>query len=102
MSEEKKQCSKSVWHRHNFYPCSKPAKVERNGHPYCTIHDPVHIQQGREKRDAEWKIQREAEKKIEAYKRAMWDLVEGVSTEEMVALGAGWLRRYLDQQKEPK
>ena len=38
------KCSERVsdaysWHNH---PCTKPVKVERDGKPYCTIHDPEH------------------------------------------------------------
>ena len=50
---DKKVCTESVcfdgWH---YTSCSKPVVVERDGLPYCTIHDPEYIKAKRSKRDA--------------------------------------------------
>ena len=46
------KCCERVWSKTTFpklSPCSFTAKVERDGKPYCKIHDPVFIASKREK-----------------------------------------------------
>ena len=54
---DKKQCSVKVldaggWHS---FPCSKPITIERDGKPYCKIHDPEYIKAKDAKREAKRK-----------------------------------------------
>lgn len=59
--EQKNQCEKNVSHQGEWglYQCSKNATVKRNGKYYCTIHDPIKIEERQKaektKWDKEWK-----------------------------------------------
>jgi hypothetical protein len=37
--------------------CSRAGKVERNGKPYCNLHDPVKVAEKRAARDAMWRAE---------------------------------------------
>ena len=56
------QCSKMLFRDYHSYPCSRSAKVERNGKGYCTQHDPVKVAEKIAERDAKWA--EEVDKKI--------------------------------------
>ncbi len=56
MSETKLKCSEHVMSVSGgrSQPCSKPVTVERDGKPYCTIHDPERVAARREVRSKVW------------------------------------------------
>lgn len=68
------QCSKRFYNGKTFrgHQCGKPAKVERDGRHYCTIHDPEYRKAKAEKRRAESieTVRKNAEK-MEAKMRAL-------------------------------
>jgi len=51
-------------------PCQNPAKVIRDGKPYCGMHDPDAVKARRERRnaeaDAKWASERERDRRREA------------------------------------
>ena len=47
-------CCHKRYRNYHDVSCGKPAKVERDGMHYCTIHDPVRIKSRDEKRNARW------------------------------------------------
>jgi hypothetical protein len=51
------RCCDKVWDRNSRWPrahaCKNAAKVERNGQPYCNVHDPVSLAAKQTERDAE-------------------------------------------------
>ena len=97
---ETKVCCETVWQDHSRYPCGKRAKVERDGHWYCGIHDPVRRAEKHKARDEKWEKEwRERDEKWR-HDRAATALCKSVTTEELEQLGAGWLRRHLDAMKE--
>lgn len=59
------KCSAQAWHKMGRWgkwnPCSRNAKVERDGKPYCTQHDPERIARLRKERmdaaSARWERQ---------------------------------------------
>ena len=52
---EKAKCSEKVWHSGAFHPyqCQNKVVVEREGKPYCRIHDPEYIKEKQAKREIE-------------------------------------------------
>lgn len=55
--ERKTRCSASAWTNgiYGSSPCSKAAKVERDGKSYCTIHDPERRKAKDAEREERWK-----------------------------------------------
>lgn len=57
-SKQTEKCSATVhsggWGM-NSYRCSKNWKVRRDGKRYCTIHDPVRVEERRRTREAKWR-----------------------------------------------
>lgn len=54
---EKHKCSNQVYHAKGSFrghPCSNPGKVEREGDWYCGTHDPVRVEEKRQKRERQW------------------------------------------------
>jgi hypothetical protein len=72
--------------------------VERDGKPYCTVHDPVR----REKIHKEKMLQEDArwKKKEQSYnwEKAANALCSGVDTQTLERLGSGWLLNHLPSQ----
>jgi uncharacterized Zn finger protein (UPF0148 family) len=66
---EKVKCSEIVrtWPSGN---CSRNAVVERDGKPYCTIHDPVRVAEKRAERNRKWDEEWAAEKRVREEQRA--------------------------------
>lgn len=52
-------CCEKTWPKGHSgsWPCANPAKVIRDGKPYCGVHDPVKVKARREQKSAEWKEQ---------------------------------------------
>lgn len=54
----KHKCSEKTWRRighfGDWYPCSRPATVERNSKWYCWQHDPLRVEADKKKRRARW------------------------------------------------
>ena len=65
---------------HSGSPCHNPAKVIRDGKPYCGTHDPEAIKARREERnieaDAKWAREREAQRR----QAVIQNLAYGIST----------------------
>ena len=49
------QCSEKMFSNWHSYQCDQKAVVEREGKPYCTIHDPDYRMQKHEEREAKRK-----------------------------------------------
>lgn len=63
MTTETRQCEHAKsgnWRRYRTR-CTHNAKVERGGHYYCGVHDPVRVAEKRAKRDAGWRANVRAE-----------------------------------------
>lgn len=58
----------SVWHK---YPCSRTAKVERNGKWYCGQHDPEAVKRRQEKSEQRWN-EKQTEEAAARIKSAVW------------------------------
>lgn len=81
MATEKIQCCKKMWDRIGSYPCSKPAKIERDGKWYCTVHDPERVKQKEAIRRAKWGVD-EARSRLAAVKqRAAADVFKALYAE---------------------
>lgn len=84
----KHKCSKRVpegGRSLSFYPCQRPATIERDSKWYCWQHDPERVEADRKKRRAGWeaKMNRETAK----YERCARNARLGaLATEEMAAL----------------
>ena len=52
-----KPCCARISGDYNDYACGNRGKVERDGKPYCLIHDPVRIKARREKEHKEYNKQ---------------------------------------------
>lgn len=61
-------------------PCSKPAKVNREGQWYCSIHDPVRIEEKAVVKDAFWKKEWDRRALIDAQKKRNGKLLEALKT----------------------
>lgn len=76
-------CSEKIWNGwgRNHYRCENKAKVERDGKPYCGVHDP----EKRKKKDAERKAEWDRQSAIENRKWAILKACEGLTVEEVKA-----------------
>lgn len=81
--------------RGRYDPCSKRAKVERDGVWYCGVHDPVARKEKDDKRHTEWKQRQQTELKATRFKYAAQELCEGVDDVVLKDLGRGWLKNHL-------
>ena len=65
---------------HSGSPCHNPAKVVRDGKPYCGMHDPEAIKTKKEGREVEanakWATEREAQRR----KAVIINIAYGIST----------------------
>ncbi len=70
---EIRNCSARVYDSsiRTSFMCSKAAKVERDGHWYCTIHDPVRRRAAQEKSNAAHNARMEANRRASALEEAM-------------------------------
>ena len=57
-------CCEKIWDKLYWRgrPCTKPAKVQRAGSWYCTIHDPERTLLKRAEREAAWEAKRQADR----------------------------------------
>lgn len=74
---EKHKCCKEVWSGYRGHPCTKPAKVEREGQWYCLIHDPKAVVIRRAKQYAKWELQM-ASRRIELAAPALLEALEQI------------------------
>lgn len=63
--EEKTKCTEKVYPRDRWgsfhpYQCRLPVKVERDGKPYCSKHDPEAVKKREEESRARWDAQMRA------------------------------------------
>ena len=82
------QCSREVADSVSlhYYPCRRKAKVERDGKPYCTIHDPEYIKAKREKWNVEWEEKAKCWERSRARSDALDAATKGLTTEELQRL----------------
>lgn len=86
-TDEQAYCSVSVpgpggWFRST---CSRKAKLERGGKPYCTQHDPEHVAAKRTAQRARSKAEGDARKVIYRRRAAEKHACEGIPTEALEA-----------------
>lgn len=78
-----RRCSQRVFDRTFGYQCQKKAVIERDGKPYCKIHDPEYIKAKRDaqqaKFEAEW-AEKEARWILE---KARKDATKGLTLKEL-------------------
>ena len=60
------QCSERVYRGREVsgWMCSKPAKVERGGKWYCTVHDPERVAAKQQATSEKYRAEREAEQAV--------------------------------------
>jgi hypothetical protein len=89
-------CEERVWNGWSLHRCSRRSKVERNGKHYCGIHDPVRVAEKDAARKAKWDAERKASHEIYRRETAVENLCADVSTDQLEALGKGWVKLVLD------
>jgi hypothetical protein len=100
------KCSKGVMLGYHVAHCQKTATVTRDGRPYCGTHDPVKAKELAADRLDEIEF---LDRQVSAYRDMMLQnevyndhiaaaetLCEGVDTEQLKALGKGWVKSVLD------
>lgn len=95
---EWKSCAQFVY-RGNWarkFPCAKPASIEENGKWWCRQHAPSLVAERIEKRNAEWRRKREAERAAASRKDAIASAERAVI--EAAVEEAVW-RRQIDLQR---
>ncbi len=64
------RCSKRIFDgsRVDFggHMCRKKATIERDGKPWCKLHDPERVAAKRAEREARWNAEHDAQKQVEA------------------------------------
>src|SRR5688572_30840404 len=73
------QCSARVFPKHGPFrgkPCSKPVAVERDGKPYCKVHDPEAVKAKNDKRYAAYQAEAAERTKVHQLNAAAPYLLE--------------------------
>jgi ferric-dicitrate binding protein FerR (iron transport regulator) len=88
MPDEKKLCSETVYPRDRYgsfhgYPCTKKVTVERDGKPYCSIHDPEAVKARDAARRKKWDEESEAKQRAWDRERKIRGMFDGIPTEEI-------------------
>ena len=68
--KEKERCSAQVYHPQGwgrFYGCERKAVIERDGKPYCKIHDPEYVAKKGAEKQAQW--DKERDERLAVYER---------------------------------
>ena len=70
--EEKQRCEERVWGSGSYksHQCYRDAKVERDGKHYCTIHDPVRIEEKRKAKEDKWNKEFSERREKQEYKNS--------------------------------
>lgn len=76
-------CSEGIWNKwsRNRFPCGKKAKVERDGKPYCGVHDP----EKRKAKDAERQVEWDRKSAIRKREYDILKACEGLTVEQVKA-----------------
>ena len=87
-------CSAKVCDASGFshYPCSRKAKVERNGKLYCTIHDPEYIKAKDKKNADKWEREQLERNKVYDREDAKNKACARLTTRELQALNPNLLK----------
>lgn len=97
-------CSSTVYQGTGYHRvkklCGKRAKVERNGNWFCGTHDPVARKEKQDSRTAAWNAKFDRDREIWKFQKAAMALCEGVPTERLEELGAGWLMAHLEREDD--
>lgn len=96
---ERQRCSQLVYTPGGSFrghACSKPAKVTRDGKPYCTVHDPERVA----KKHAEWSANLDAKWARERKERELADAVRLAAENVVKAASDGW-DRMAEDLKDP-
>lgn len=87
------RCSQIMCGEYPNHRCFNKAKVERDGKPYCGIHDPEYIKE----KDRKWREAFEEkwvrDQAISARIEAMRNACEGLTTQELSELSPNLLRQ---------
>jgi hypothetical protein len=67
---ETHKCEARVHSDFRSHQCYKDAKIERDGKHYCTIHDPVRIEEKRKTKEDKWKKEWDERKKRTEYQNS--------------------------------
>jgi hypothetical protein len=82
------RCSVRVYSSRRFdfrgRPCSKKATIQREGIWYCSIHDPITVEEKRRHRNEQW--DKEYQEKLRIRKREQLEhaYCEGLTDEELI------------------
>jgi hypothetical protein len=76
MTTEIKECCQRIWGDYCSHKCSRPAKVEVDGKPYCGIHNP---NKGPTKAQIQAEIDRNERARVHRLNRAAPDLLEALN-----------------------
>ena len=84
------QCSKMIsgdgpWGAFHQRKCSNKAVLERDGKPYCKIHDPEYRKQKSIERKVRWDREREENKARQKRKSLITSIFDGTDTEVIEA-----------------
>ena len=88
MTQEYTRCSGQAYDSSGFgrlYRCTKRAVVERNGKPYCKIHDPEYIKAKTKEKDAKWDREWTERKKGLERKSLIASIFKDIDTEMIEA-----------------
>lgn len=91
MSESKKRCCEKVHNREasfdmRYEQCKHPGKVERDGKPYCGIHDPVRRNAKRDERYAAYRANQDAVRTMKNRMALEHHACDGMTDDELRAM----------------
>jgi hypothetical protein len=77
---EKQACCEKIWRGFGFdpKPCGRTAKVERDGKPFCGMHDPVARKKKQAARDAVFYKNMKEKARVNRIRHAAPDLLEAL------------------------
>ena len=96
------QCAASVYDSQGFgrySPCQKPAKVERDGKWFCTIHDPEYIKAKQIKWQADFNKKWIEDQKLHELTVARKFATLGLTLQELRQVTPGLIRNALKAKK---
>ncbi len=96
-------CSVSRMDGYHLVGCRKPAKVERAGRHYCTIHDPVRVAEKDKARSDKWEAERIQQRKKWAMEAAAPDLLEALKElRQSISIGSSEYGEELSRDVHPE
>lgn len=92
---EIRHCSYQVQSGGSRYTCQNPAKVERDGKDFCTIHDTEYVKARRAKQQAKYEAKYEVDKARWDWKAARDKAVAGLTLEELQRVTPEMIRQVI-------